>query len=115
MPMVFSQANVDGPTKNYRTKLMKNLIILLSIATAALALNTIFAQGSVQLKEMSMKACEAQSSQVPEAQRESMFHICKCTVENTDYESLISKSAAGGESAQDDAIAVAQKCAEENS
>jgi hypothetical protein len=52
---------------------------------------------------------------VPEAQRESMLHICKCTVENTDYESLISKSAAGGESAQDDAIAVAQKCAEENS
>jgi len=73
------------------------------------------AQDAAQLKEMSMKACDAQASQVPEAQRESVSKICKCTVENTDYDSLIAKSAAGDASAQQDAIKVAQKCAKENS
>lgn len=73
----------------------------------------VHAQDAAQLKEMSMKACDAQATQVPEAQRESMSKICKCTVENTDYESLIAKSAAGDTSAQTDVIAVAQKCAKE--
>lgn len=94
---------------------MKKLIILLAVATASLGSVTTFAQDAAQLKEMSMKACDAQASQVPEAQRASMTQICKCTVENTDYESLMTKTAAGDASAQTDAMAVAQKCAEEQS
>lgn len=94
---------------------MKNLIILTSIVIALLASGMTFGQDAAQLKEMSLKACDAQSSQVPEEQREQVAKICKCTVENTDYETLIAKSAAGDASAQTDAIAVAQKCMGESS
>lgn len=94
---------------------MKKLIVLFAAATVSLGSVASFAQDAAQLKEMSLKACDAQASQAPEAQREMMTQICKCTVENTDYESLIEKTAAGDESAQSDAIAVAQKCAEEQS
>jgi len=94
---------------------MRKFIIALSVATASFTATSSFAQDAAQLKEMSLKACDAQASQVPETQRETILKICKCTVENTDYESLIKKSAAGDESAQADAIAVAQKCQKENS
>lgn len=92
---------------------MKKLIILFAAATVSLGSVAAFAQDANELKEMSLKACDAQASQAPEAQREMMTHICKCTAENTDFASLIEKTAAGDESAQADAIAVAQKCAEE--
>lgn len=94
---------------------MKNSIISLSIAATLLGSGITFAQDAAQLKDMSLKACDAQASQIPEAQREQVSKICKCTVENTDYEALIAKSAAGDASAQTDAIAVAQKCASESS
>jgi hypothetical protein len=41
---------------------MKKLIILLAVATASLGSVTTFAQDVAQLKEMSMKACDAQAS-----------------------------------------------------
>lgn len=94
---------------------MKKLIILFATATISLGSLATFAQDATQLKEMSLKACDAQAAQAPEEQREMMTQICKCTVENTDYESLMEKTAAGDESGQTDAIAVAQKCAEEQS
>jgi hypothetical protein len=94
---------------------MKNLIILLSLVGISATSHAVFAQDAAQLKDVSMQACDAQAAQVPEAQRELMSKICKCTVENTDYEAFLEKSASGDESVQADAIAVAQKCAEENS
>ena len=94
---------------------MKNLIILCSLIGFSTASHLVYAQDASQLKEMSMQACDAQAAQVPEAQRESMSKICKCTVENTDYDALLKKSASGDASVQTDAIAVAQKCAKENS
>ena len=115
MPSSFPHAIVVNPTKTYSIKIMKKLIILLAVVTASLGSATTFAQDAAQLQEMSMKACDAPASQAPEAQRESMTQICKCTVENTDYESLMAKTAAGDTSAQTDAVAVAQKCAEDQS
>lgn len=80
-----------------------------------LASQTAYADDSAQLKEASLQACATQASQVPEAQKEQMMKVCECTVENTDYAALVEKVAAGDASVQADAMAVAQKCAEENS
>jgi len=89
---------------------MKNLILLLSVAGLASHSISTLAQDPAQLKETSLQACDAQSTQVPEAHREMVLRMCRCTAENTDYESLIAKSAAGDLSFQDDALAVAKQC-----
>lgn len=90
---------------------MKKLVTL-----AALLLTTsAFAQDAAQLKELSMQACEAQILQLPEEQRSMTLKVCECTVSNTDYEKLAADSQSGDlEKVQADALAVAQKCAEEN-
>jgi len=93
---------------------MKKTIILLSLISISTSSISVFAQDAAQLKESSLAACNAQAAQLPEDQKYVVTKICECTVENTDYETLIAKNAAGDTSAQADAIAVAQKCAEEN-
>ena len=94
---------------------MKKLLLSLTLISASFVSHSIFAQDVSQMKEMSMKACESQAAQMPEAQKEMILNMCKCTVENTDYEALIAKSAAGDTSVQADALAVAQKCAQQAS
>jgi len=108
-------AKVTLPTYNKSIKIMKKTITVISTVMMSLSALNSFAQDASQLKEISLKACEAQALQVEESQRELVMKICECTVENTDYESLTAKSAAGDASVQDDAIAVAQKCQKENS
>jgi len=95
---------------------MKKIIILLSLMSISATSFSVLAQDAAQLKETSLSACDAQAAQMPEIQREQVSKICKCTVENTDYEELLTKSAAGDTAGvQADAIAVAQKCAEDHS
>ena len=94
---------------------MKKILILLSLISISASSVSAFAQDAAQLKASSLAACNAQAAQLPEDQKYVVTKICECTVENTDYATLIAKSAAGDTSAQTDAIAVAQKCAEENS
>ena len=90
---------------------MKKLVTL----TALLLSTSAFAQDATQLKEMSMQACDAQTAQLPEEQRSMALKVCECTVNNTDYEKLTADSQSGDlEKVQADALAVAQKCAEEN-
>lgn len=87
---------------------------------ALLFATTAFAQDAgqpdaAQLKEMSMQACDAQTAQLPEEQKEMAMKVCECTVSNTDYDALMTNSQAGDlEKVQADAMAVAQKCAEDN-
>ena len=92
---------------------MKKLILASTFAVVSLGATNGYAQDAAQLKQISIDACDAQVAQIPEDQRELVLEICKCTVENTDYEALLAKAAAGDQSLQADAIAVAQKCQEE--
>jgi len=95
---------------------MKKTIIALSLAATALTTLTVAAQDAAQIKELSLQACATQAAQMPEAQRELVNKICKCTVENTDYDEFLKKTAAGDTaSVQADALAVAQKCQADNS
>jgi len=89
---------------------------LISLTSAALLLSSsVLAQDAAQLKEMSMQACDAQTAQLPEEQRAMALKVCTCTVDNTDYAKLTADSQAGDlEKVQADALAVAQKCAEDN-
>ena len=90
---------------------MKKLIAL----SALLLTTSAFSQDAAQLKEMSMQACDAQIAQLPEEQRGMALKVCQCTVDNTDYAKLTADSQAGDlEKVQAEALAVAQKCAEEN-
>ena len=107
-----------NPTNVLQTLLiniMKKITTVLCIAALSLSVTNSFAQDAKQLKEESLKACDAQAAQMPESQRELVSKVCKCTVEKTDYESLLAKIAAGDATAQDDAIAVATQCQKDHS
>jgi len=94
---------------------MKKVIVALTIAGASLTVLNASAQDADQIKSLSLQACEQQAAQLPEDQRELVMKICECTVENTDYETLLAKSAAGDTSVQADALAVAQQCQADHS
>ncbi|WP_395373735.1 hypothetical protein [Marinicella sp. W31] len=88
-----------------KTILMLGLIGLTSIA---------FAQDAKQLKEIALKACDTQMEQVPAEMRDRAVKTCKCTVNKTDYEALLTAQKAGNmEKIQADATAVAMECAKE--
>lgn len=89
---------------------MKPTIILLAtlFSTSAIA-----QQDIKQLKEAALQTCDAQAASLPEASREAVLKVCKCSVENTDYE-LIMKAASDPnvmEKVQAKALEVGQKCA----
>lgn len=96
---------------------MKKLMFTLSMVSGTFCATTTssYAQDAAQLKEFSMQACAAQAAQVEESLRENLIKICECTVENTDFDTLIKKSAAGDTSFQADAQAVVQQCQQDNS
>ena len=114
--LLYCYVNVSDQLINPPLLKMKKIIIALSFAAASLTALTASAQDAAQIKDLSLKACEAQSAQMPEEQRELVMKICTCTVENTDYDVLLEKSVAGDTaSVQADALAVAQKCQAEHS
>lgn len=94
---------------------MKKLTVLFALVGASFGAVNSYAQDAAQLKEISMQACETQASQVDESLRDTLMKVCECTVENTDYNMLIEKSAAGDTSFQSDALAVAQQCQKDHS
>lgn len=60
-----------------------------------------------------MDSCNLQASTIPEAQREMVLNICKCGVENTDYEMMLStqNDPQKMQELQAKAMKVAQECA----
>ncbi len=86
---------------------MKKILCLLMVFVSTSA----FAQDAAQLKEMSLQACASQVAQLPADQQEAAAATCKCTVENTDYEKMMSATQAGDiEAVKADAMLVAQQC-----
>ncbi len=88
---------------------MKKTILLLACMAAA---SSALAQTADQLKQQSMQACDLQANSVPEAQREMVLSVCKCTVENTDYALMMSiqGDAQKMQEAQAASMKVAQEC-----
>ncbi len=92
---------------------MKELLAGISIALLSTAVS---AQTATELKEQSLAACKVQAESMPEAQQDMVLNVCKCTVDNTDYDALLEAQtdAEKLQALQTKAMEVAQKCATES-
>lgn len=88
---------------------MKKLIFLAAI----LATSSASAQNAEEMRKSSLEACDIQAQAMPEAQRDMVLNVCKCTVENTDYDMMMKAQSdqAAMEEVQAAAMKVAQECA----
>jgi len=82
------------------------IIVLLMMSSTG------FTMDANQMKEAALKACDTQLDSVPEEMREKSKQTCECNVNNTDYEAVLEAQQSGDtEKVQQDALKVAQDCA----
>lgn len=86
--------------------------LLLSVAMGCLVTGTALAQTAEEMKSATLKACQLQAENMPDAQKEIVKKTCECGAENTDYKKILEYTKAGNVAgAQEESMKAAQKCA----
>jgi len=89
---------------------MKKTVLIILVTMSSVG----FAMDADQLKDLALKACGTQLESIPEEMRAQSKKACECGVKNTDYAAVLEAQKTGNtEKLQQDAVAVAQKCAQE--